>query len=120
MDLRATVCACGFDVAGGDVGNAVANGRRDVRNARLLLLAGIAAAGAFAFLCSADIPDAALAMLPRKVQVLAPLLLAATAIYGSGRGVSLYFYARRRIGILERMRQPAAARVVRQTRDDAS
>ena len=36
-----------------------------------------------------------------------------TAIYGIGRGVSLARDARRRLGISDEMRTPAAARVVR-------
>jgi hypothetical protein len=119
MDLRATVCACGFDRASGNVENAMTQGRRDVRKARLLLLAGVAAAGVLALLWTVTIPEEALETVRWRSRMTILLLLLGTAIYGVGRGVSLHVSTRRRLGILDRMRQPAPARVVQRNRDTA-
>lgn len=107
VGLQAATCACGFDLATGDVASAIATARRDVKQALGLELIGFGCAGALVgwfAVAGADTPF-------RSTRLVILAMLA--AIFGIGRGTWLLFDARRRLAVAERMRTPPAARVVR-------
>ena len=107
VGLQAATCACGFDLASGDVGGAVEAARGVANKAVAHLAVGLAAGSALVLL--AVVPPVLMTFSSTKLAIV--LLLA--AVYGVGRGVWLLFDARRRLALAERMRTPPAARVVR-------
>jgi len=124
VGLQATACACGFDLSTGEVANAMAHARRDLRSARKLELVGLAGAAVFAAVCTLPslVPEdslagsfiaAAVASASGRTVAIFVMLPLVTAIYGLGRGTWMRRDARRRLGVADRMRQPPPARVVR-------
>ena len=107
VGLQAATCACGFDLASGGVGRAIEQARRDVKKALGLELIGFGCAGALVgwFAIAGTITP----FMSMRLLILAML----AAIFGIGRGTWLLLDARRRLAVADRMRTPAAARVVR-------
>jgi hypothetical protein len=107
VGLQAATCACGFDLVSGGVGPAIRHARADIKKAAAHLLVGFGAGGALVgwFVVAGPFrPFMSMRLL---------IVTALAAIYGIGRGTWLLFDARRRLAVAERMRTPAAARVVR-------
>lgn len=114
VGLQATTCACGFDVATGEVGKAMKQARRDLGKGVLHLLIGLAAIGALA----TTVMYPALFLGVRSMRLIVALV--AISIYGVGRGGWLLLDARRRLAVADRMRQPPEARVVQRGRTGGS
>lgn len=107
VGLQAASCGCGYDLAGGNVVGAIERARRDIKQALGLELIGFGSAAALVgWFAIAGTVQPFLSMRLAMFTLLA-------AIFGIGRGTWLLFDARRRLAVAERMRTPAAARVVR-------
>jgi hypothetical protein len=82
------------------------NARRDRRSGLWLGGVGLGAAGALVLLAVGT-------GLSLRIEMRVVIVLLMVAIYGIGRGSWLLFDAHRRLVIIDRVRQPPTARVVR-------
>jgi hypothetical protein len=104
--LRATTCACGFDLATGELAIALERAGRDLWNARKLQLVGLGALG----------PLVAFCVVPMLLESMLGLPGLLTLFVVTAHGTSLHHEARGRLRVMNRMRQLPLARVVQRDR----
>jgi hypothetical protein len=108
--FRATTCACGFDLATGELAIAMERASRDLWNAWKLQLVGLGAFGPLLAFCLVPM------LLESRLGLPGFLTLLLATTYGLGHGTSLHHDARRRLRVMNRMRQLPLARVVQRDR----